>query len=124
MSKRFPRTSRRRDPAAERQERESFLLLLHVFNLTAGDEAAVLSEVALERDLASDAATVQRSIDHLSGCGYLSWRPDGGLAITRAGAEYVMRRAGERHSVRDAAPPPGAAGLQRWGMGLGGPEGA
>ena len=105
---------RRRDLAAERQQRDSYALLQHIYNLTGGDQTVRLLDMALARDLAFDHPTVLLSIDHLAAAGYIRCDVEGGLAITRAGAEYVAGRAGNRRSVRDARPAPGASLLKRW----------
>jgi len=106
--------ARRRDSDVERQQRESFLLLVHLFSVSGGDGSVPLSELDLARDLAFDHPTVLRSIEHLTTTGHLRWDADGELFITARGVEYVAAEAGNRQTVRDALPDLGAPALTRW----------
>ena len=100
-----------RNPIAERQEREAFLLLFHLYNVTAGDPGVELAPDQLARDLAFEWPQVALLVDHLAMCGHVRCRIEGGLCITPDGVDYVAT-AGRRRSVRAKRGQPAA--LQKW----------
>jgi hypothetical protein len=100
-----------RNPIAERQERDAFLLLFHLFNVTAGDPGVELAPDQLARDLAFEWPQVVLLVDHLVMCGCVRCRVEGGLCITPDGVDYVAA-AGRRRSVRSTRGQPAA--LQKW----------
>jgi hypothetical protein len=107
-----------RNPIAERQEREAYLLLFHVFNVTAGDPAVELAPDRLARDLAFEWPQVVLLVDHLVMCGHVRCRVEGGVCITPDGVDYVGT-AGRRRSVRSKRGQPTA--LAKWGGVVGEP---
>jgi hypothetical protein len=106
--------ARLRNPDVERQQRESYLLLAHLFSVSGGDGSVPLAELDLARDLAFDQRTVLRGIEHLTTTGYLRWNAHGELFVTSRGVAYVATEAGHRQSIRDALPELGAPTLTRW----------
>jgi hypothetical protein len=100
-----------RNPIAERQERDAFLLLFHLYNVTAGDPGMELAPDQLARDLAFEWPHVVLLVDHLVMSGCVRSRVEGGLCITPDGVDYVAT-AGRRRSVRSKRGQPAA--LQKW----------
>ena len=100
-----------RNPIAERQEREAYLLLFHLFNVSAGDPEMELAPDRLARDLAFDWSQIVLLVDHLVMCGHVRCQIEGGVCITPDGVDYVGT-AGRRRSVRSKGSQPTA--LQKW----------
>jgi hypothetical protein len=101
-----------RDPTLERQERDAFLVLFHIFNVSAGDPDVELAADQVARDLAFEMRDASLLIDHLVMCGHVRCRIEGGLCITPFGKDYIDHEAGRRRSVRSRIGHP--AGLQKW----------
>jgi hypothetical protein len=103
-----------RDPTAERQERDAFLVLFHLFNLSGSDPELEWAPDRLASDLAFERQYVSLLVDHLVMSGYVRSRAESGLHITPAGIEYVGAAARKRRSVRHQSRSKGAPGLSRW----------
>jgi hypothetical protein len=91
-----------RDDLAERQQRNAYVVLLHVYThaLTTEDSPEIAVE-ALERDLALPRQEARALVWRLVRHGYLREVPGRTeVALTPAGQAYLERGAGRRRSVR------------------------
>jgi hypothetical protein len=109
-----PSADLNRDATAERQEREAFVVLLHLFNVSGGNPELEIAEARFSRDLALDGPVLSILVDHLVISGHVHRRVGGGLFITAKGAGYIERAAGSRRSVRHTTGSGAAPGLSGW----------
>lgn len=96
-----------RSPEIERLERDSFILLQHVYTVTSATPGAPVNgtRVGLELGFAPDEAS--RLINYLNWVGYMKQSAaDPHLTIAPDGIDYLERDAGRRHSVRAPADQP------------------
>jgi hypothetical protein len=100
-----------RDDTAERQERDAFLVLYHIFSVTAANPDVELAAETLARDLAFERPDITLLVDHLALCGCVRCQLEGGLSITPDGIDYIGQAAGRRRSVRARRGQPGS---QKW----------
>jgi hypothetical protein len=91
---------RARDGARERQERDSFLLLLHLHNLSAGAPAVALFVGQVAHELGFGEQAARLLIHHLERGDYARSVGGSRVSITPRGAAYIEREAGRRRSVR------------------------
>lgn len=96
-------------PEQERRERESFVVLQHLYTLSDANPAESLPSGRIRDALGFSEPGFGELVEHLATVGYVT-RIGGGslLSITPAGAEYIERLAWRRRSVRapPAEPPP------------------
>ncbi len=94
-----------RDPAragdeAKRKERLGFIVLQHIHTLTDEAAGALLPEL-IATDLAINLGETRELLTALVDQGFVAWDGGNGTALsTREGANYVLRVAGRRRSVR------------------------
>ena len=94
--------ARWRDYRAERRERDSFVLLQHVYTLADGDPVVPVSGQRAAEHLCFRQDEAAELIDHLVHLGYLRQLSEVGLiAISPEGIDYIERLAWRRHSARD-----------------------
>ena len=87
-----------------RCERESFILLQHVYTLASDDLKRSIRVARAAADLGLASAECWRLVDHLVRAGCLDEVGRGGeLSLTATGVHYVERGAGRRRSVRTPA---------------------
>lgn len=94
-------TEQGRQPEVERLERDSFILLQHVYTVTGADPAAPVngSRVGMELGFAPDESS--RLIHYLHWVGFMKESASGPhLSLAPEGIEYLEHRAGRRQSVR------------------------
>lgn len=84
-----------------RMERESFVVLQHMYTLSGGDDGAAVALPRVSGELGFEAPRFTRLIDHLAAVGHVSPIAGGTFAaITAAGVDYIERLAWRRRSVR------------------------
>lgn len=94
----------RRRPELERLERDSFILLQHVYTVTGADPAMPVNGTRVGNDLGFAPDEASRLIHYLNWVGYMKESAAGPhLSLAPEGIEYLERRAGRRHSVRAEA---------------------
>ena len=91
-------SGRPRDPVLERAERDAFLLLFHLHNLSDGEPSRAFPLQKMSRDLAFGETRTGQLAQFLSH-GHLLSDDTSALSITDAGVDY-LRRAGRRRSAR------------------------
>ena len=97
----------RRHPDLERLERDSFILLQHVYTVTGADPAVAVNRSRVGQELGFAEEESSRLIHYLNWVGYMKQSAAGPhLSIARDGVEYLEREAGRRHSVRAPADQP------------------
>lgn len=90
-----------RDEEEIRRERQSFILLQHLYTLTDADPAVAASTHRAALDLGFPPVEIAALVRHLSEAGYLvRARGDTARCIPTAGAAYIERLARRRRSVR------------------------
>ena len=91
----------RRQPELERLERDSFILLQHVYTVTGADPAVAVNGSRVGQELGFAEEEASRLIHYLNWVGYMKQSAAGPhLSIAPGGVEYLEREAGRRHSVR------------------------
>jgi hypothetical protein len=92
---------RGRSPQVERLERDSFILLQHVYTLTGANCGAPVNAGRAGADLGFAQEETSRLVWYLSWVGYMKESAAGPhLSIAEEGIDYLERGAGRRHSVR------------------------
>lgn len=90
-----------RDDEAERQERNSFILLQHAYTLASAHPAAVLSGTQMAVDLGFAREEALPLIELLVREGYFTDRGVGPrISISQQGIQYIERLAWRRRTVR------------------------
>lgn len=89
-----------RDHEAEQRERESFILLQHVYTVTEADPGRSVISSTIARDLGFSEAEASELIEHLGGLGYFEEHSDRELGMSTKAIEYIEGLAWRRHSVR------------------------
>ena len=94
---------RGRDYQAERRERDSFVLLQHVYTVTEGSPTEVVRGRRIAEELCFANDEIGELIEHLVRVGYFSRCSGDGdpISITPLGAEYIERLAWRRRTVRE-----------------------
>ena len=105
---------RGRDFSRERRERDSFLLLLHLYSLSEGTLVELPGD-QVARDLGFEQREVRRLVHHLEVGGYVRSLLGERVSITTQGMDYIERGARRRHSVRlgDSSRRPSAGTMNR-----------
>jgi hypothetical protein len=106
MAEQPPRARHRPDPSTEREERDAFILLLHITTVAEPVDMVELEDEQLGRDLAFPPDRLAPLVDALAAGGYVQRRSADRLVITAKGIEYI-RSARNRRSVRRPPPPRG-----------------
>jgi hypothetical protein len=94
------RTPGERDFESERSERDSFVVLQHVYSLSGGNIETMIAPDQLTVSLGFRIAETLHLVDHLIEAGLLARGPRGSISITASGSDYVRRLAWRRRSVR------------------------
>lgn len=82
-------------------ERDSYILLQHVYTLTGADPRVPVSLTRAGGDLGFAPQEASRLVHHLNRVGYMRESATGlHLSLAPAGIDYLERNAGRRHSVR------------------------
>lgn len=92
---------RMREYQAEQRERDSFVLMQHVYTLTDGTAGQTISGARAGDYLCFRAAETTELIQHLARCGYLEQHYEDMISITSMGIEYIERLAWRRRSARE-----------------------
>ena len=91
--------TRERNVAAERRERERYVILQHLHSLEK--ETAGMSVRKIAGDLGFPHCSAEVIVEHLITTGYLVCTPGiPCIRTSRRGAEYIERLAGRRRSLR------------------------
>lgn len=97
---RWDRTDDRR-PEVERLERESFILLQHVYTVTGASPAVPVNAARIGSDLGFGEDETMRLVRYLNWVGFMKESAAGPhLALAEEGIHYLEHGAGRRHSVR------------------------
>ena len=90
-----------REPEVERLERDSFILLQHVYTVTGADPEIPVNGSRVGIDLGFAPEEASRLIHYLHWIGYMNESASGPhLSLAPEGIDYLEHRAGRRHSVR------------------------
>ncbi len=90
-----------RRPEVERLERDSFILLQHVYTVTGARPDVPVNAARVGNDLGFAEDETSRLVGYLNWIGFMKESAAGPhLSLAREGIEYLERRAGRRHSVR------------------------
>lgn len=85
----------------ERLERESFILLQHVYTITGASPRVPVNAARVGIDLGFGEDETNRLVRYLSWVGFMKESAAGPhLALAAEGIDYVEHGAGRRHSVR------------------------
>ena len=90
-----------RRPEVERLERDSFILLQHVYTITGASPEVPVNASRAGSDLGFAEDETSRLVRYLSWVGYMKESAAGPhLALAEEGIEYLEHGAGRRHTVR------------------------
>ena len=90
---------RDRDFEAEHRERDSFIILQHLY--TIGEECSGLPVRRIADDLGLAPAYTDTLVEHLITTGYLAWVPGAACVCPSSmGAQYIESLAWRRRSLR------------------------
>lgn len=91
---------RERDYRAERRERDSFILLQHIYTITEADPSRSVMGSAVAKELGLSDAEASELVEHLSGLGYFEEHSGRELGMSQKAVDYIEGLAWRRHSVR------------------------
>jgi hypothetical protein len=92
---------RDRRPEVERLERDSFILLQHVYTVTGATPGVPVNAARVGSDLGFAEQETSRLVRYLNWVGFMKESAAGPhLSLAEEGIEYLERKAGRRHSVR------------------------
>src|SRR4051812_13408028 len=92
--------NRRRDLVSERRERDAFVVLLHLWNLSRGPSSLGTVARGVAQDLAFDREAFAAALEILHSAGFVRYPFPDRLRLTALGAHYIQQAAGHRRSVR------------------------